>query len=201
LKRLFTPFFTTKPVGVGTGLGLSIAHRVVSELGGTIEIDSEPGHGTRVRVCLPAAPAVEPPAPAPAPAEPVTTAARGRVLVIDDEPLIAQALATFLGGRHDTTFVTAGEQALARVAAGERWDVILCDLMMPVVSGAEVHAALLRVAPELASRIVFMTGGAFTAAASSFLASVPNARLMKPFDLEELAAIVDERIAAQARSK
>lgn len=79
---------------------------------------------------------------------------------------------------------------LAVVARGERFDVILCDLMMPRMTGMELHAQLAALAPRQAERMVLLTGGAFTAAASEFLPRVPNARVDKPFDLVSLRALV-----------
>jgi CheY-like chemotaxis protein len=82
--------------------------------------------------------------------------------------------------------------ALDLIRRGERYDVIFCDLMMPQITGMELHAELLRSQPEQAANVVFLTGGAFTAAAREFLDEVPNRRLEKPFDLKELRRLVNE---------
>jgi signal transduction histidine kinase len=196
LERIFDPFYTTKPVGVGTGLGLAICHRIVSELGGTIEVDSEVGRGTRFRVVLPAATAehvVQ--AGAPRPGVP----RRVRVLVVDDEHAIGRALARTLRAHHDVVSLPSAKEALARIAEGERFDVIVSDLMMPELTGMELHARLLSIAEDQASRMIFMTGGAFTATAREFLQSVSNPRIDKPVESANLLAMISG-IARSSRS-
>jgi two-component system cell cycle sensor histidine kinase/response regulator CckA len=189
LNCIFDPFVTTKPVGIGTGLGLSICHRIVKALGGDISIESNQGQGTVARVVLNAAPSV--PSEASSPAEEVDyRGSAGRVLVVDDEPAIGTTLRLLLAPEHEVVSVTRALQALAKIEAGEHFDAILCDMMMPDMNGMEFHARVARSAPELLSRIVFVTGGAFTAGARDFLARVPNRCLEKPFDTAELRAVL-----------
>ncbi|MBL9015456.1 MAG: response regulator [Myxococcales bacterium] len=188
--QIFDPFFTTKPVGQGTGLGLSICHGIVRSLGGEIGFTSAPGAGSVFRIALPPsaqpARAVEPPPPAVE-----TPLRRSRVLIVDDEAVFANALRRLLSrDRHDITIVTAGHDALARAQAAETFDVILCDLMMPAMSGMELHAQLAACAPDLAARMIFLTGGAFSPAAKQFLAGVPNAWFDKPCDLDALRSAI-----------
>ncbi|HZS35304.1 MAG TPA: ATP-binding protein, partial [Polyangia bacterium] len=188
IGRIFDPFFSTKPIGVGTGLGLPICYRIVTGFGGEIGVESEPGKGSVFRVTLPiAVPAVEEPAPAAAPAP--APARRARVLVVDDDEMVARSLRRMIGPEHHVV-VASSARAGAEACARERFDVILCDLMMPEMTGMDLHAELARVAPEQAARMVFMTGGAFTPDARSFLERVPNERLEKPFDVEALRAII-----------
>jgi signal transduction histidine kinase/CheY-like chemotaxis protein len=198
---LFTPFFTTKPVLVGTGLGLSICQRIVSDLGGSIDVESELGRGTRFRVSIPGAP--------PRPSEPDTAVAaratpaprRGRVLVVDDERMVTKALSRILSTDHTVVLATSAADALARLAAGEEYDVILCDLMMPQMTGMDLYDELLRVAPQVVSRIVFLTGGAFTHRARKFLDAIPNQRIEKPFDSMHLRSLINDRVrASEGRS-
>ena len=191
-KRLFAPFFTTKPVGVGTGLGLSICRRIIASMGGDIWFESEVGRGTDFFVSLPVAAVVardeeQPPLPA-APAR------RGRVLVIDDDELVGDATAKILAGDHHVVTMTSAGRALRALEDGERFDVILCDLMMPQMTGMDFHAAVLKMAPLAAASIVFMTGGAFTPQASGFLAGTANRHLEKPFELAQLRALVNELV-------
>jgi PAS domain S-box-containing protein len=200
IERLFTPFFTTKPVGFGTGLGLSICHRIVSSLNGEITVESKPGTGTVFRVSLPAARRqVSPVTPPPAAAN--AQPRRGRVLVIDDEPMMAKVIHRTLSGDHDVVTVLAATDALAMIAAGQRFAVILCDLMMPLVTGMDLYAELLRSAPEQAKRIIFLTGGAFTSRMRAFLDEVDNLCLEKPFDPAGLRAIVSARVNERANER
>jgi PAS domain S-box-containing protein len=192
-RRLFTPFFTTKPVGVGTGLGLAISHRIITSLGGDITFESEPGKGTEFRVTLRIAgkdvQSLSQPIPVPTKAK-----RRARVLVVDDEDVLAQAIRRYLSLDHEVTAVNSARLALDALTAGERYDVILCDLMMPQITGMELHAAVLRIDPEQARKIIFMTGGAFTTAAREFLDASSNPRLEKPFDLKSLRSLVNAHI-------
>ncbi len=179
LPRLFAPFFTTKPVGQGTGLGLWICHEIITELDGEITVESTAGEGSTFRVLLPvgtgATPSVAAPAPSPAPQPP-----RARLLIIDDEPNLARTLARLLDA-HAVDIATSGAEGLRRLEAGERYDLVLCDLMMPGLTGMDVHAAVRERDPAQAARFVFMSGGAFTPRAKAFLAEVGLPRLDKPF--------------------
>ncbi len=121
---------------------------------------------------------------------PTCTARRARVLVVDDERFVATALQRTLGREHDLTALDRAQDALQLIAGGARFHVILCDLMMPVMSGMELHAKLAAAVPDQAERMVFMTGGAFTDEARAFLEGVPNERVDKPFDLAALRALV-----------
>jgi len=193
LKRLFTPFFTTKPAGIGTGLGLSICHGIVSSLGGEITVESEVGKGSVFRVRLNPAPGEAPEVQKPVSKLPAAQR-RGSVLFVDDEPLLGTAVRRMLGREHDVTATTSAKDVLDRIVNGERYDVILSDLLMPQMTGMELHATLMQVAPEQANKMVFLTGGAFTPAARAFLDGVPNLRIEKPFEVTTLRTIVNERI-------
>ena len=193
LKRVFDPFFTTKPVGEGTGLGLSIAHGIVEALGGSITIESTPGEGTTVQVVLPgAAPVDEPEAPAPSPPAPAPTS-RAVILIVDDEPLVLRSLERMLGSAHEVSTATSGADAFARLSSGARYDVVLCDVMMPIMTGMELYARVVSEMPDQASRFVFLTGGAFTPEARGFLAKVGLPHMEKPVDMHALRALVHGR--------
>jgi PAS domain S-box-containing protein len=190
-SRIFDPFFTTKPVGKGTGLGLSICHGIVRSLGGELEVRSELGKGSMFRVALPPATSR---APIPVPArEPAPQ--RGKLLIVDDEPLFSGSLRRLFSNECDVTVMHSGRDALDQLRAGERFDVILCDLMMPEISGVELHTALLCTSPEQARRMIFLTGGAFSRSSEHFLESIQNPWFEKPCNLQELRSAVRRLIS------
>jgi signal transduction histidine kinase len=192
LSRVFEPFFTTKDVSKGTGLGLSICRNIIRDAGGTIEVQSELDRGTTLVVRLPASTRVHvsqstqaPPIKAPG--------ARARVIVVDDEPLVGRSIARALRG-HDVEVYSNGEEAIERLCSDEPFDVVFCDLMMPDVSGMEVFDRVCEQRPEVTSRFVFMTGGAFTAQAREFLKETTLTCLEKPFELRQIRELVTERV-------
>jgi CheY-like chemotaxis protein len=200
LPRVFDPFFSTKPNGVGTGLGLSICHGIVASLGGTIAAYSEPGEGTTFRVVLPTTdPVVDDASPWSAEAPSSKTARRARVLVVDDELPIANTLRELLAPEHEVVAAANAREALTAIARID-FDVVFCDLMMPGMNGIDLYERLRAERPGLERRIVFMTGGAFTAHTAEFLASVDNRRIEKPFNMGLVETIVRQMAgAADAR--
>jgi CheY-like chemotaxis protein len=194
LQRIFDPCFTTKPSGQGTGLGLAICHRIVTGLGGEIEVETRPGAGTCFRVALPIA-VDEEAAVIVGPSTPATTAPpRARVLVVDDDALVGTALSRILARDHDVVTSTSARDAYEKIVGGETFEVIFCDILMPELTGIGLHEALLAVAPEMAGRMVFMTGGAFTPAAREFLERVRQPKIDKPFDVAGVRALVRELV-------
>ena len=197
LGRVFDPFFTTKPAGIGTGLGLSICRTIVTGLGGAIEVESELGAGTTFRVLLPIhrenVASREQPRRA-------LERRHARILLVDDEPFFISAMCRVLEGEHEVVAMTSAREALSRLADGGdssagAFDLILCDLMMTEMSGIELHSELVRRSPELARRMVFMTGGAFTPRARAFLQAIPNRCVEKPLDLETIDDLIREQAA------
>ncbi|QRN98101.1 response regulator [Archangium violaceum] len=200
LGRIFDPFFTTKPVGVGTGLGLALCHRYITAMGGEITVESEPGKGTVVRVTLKVAvaPVAQPQQGVrPVQQEQEGARVRGRVMIVDDDVMVSSAVRRTLAREHDVEVVTNSRQALELLKGpkGQQLDVILCDLMMPDLTGMDLHAELTAAAPEVARRMVFLTGGAFTPAARAFMDQVQNARVDKPFDPQKLREQVRDWVA------
>lgn len=189
LPRIFDAFFTTKATAVGTGLGLAICHSIVAEHDGEISVKSRTGSGTIFRIVLRAEnrEAAKPPA---ARLEILATRA-GRVLVVDDEPMLCNAVERILGVAHHVTTVTSARDALCRLAGGERFDLILCDLMMPEMTGMDLYDELQQSMPDQAEKFIFMSGGAFTDKARAFLARSCNEVIDKPFKSAGLRQVVD----------
>jgi PAS domain S-box-containing protein len=188
--RLFTPFFTTKPVGQGTGLGLAISRRIVRSLGGDIQLESAQGRGTTARVVLPAAREPTPDGtskPAPPPR-------RARLLFIDDERLVGAAFQRSLSREHDIVVVETTADALARLRGGESFDAIFCDINMPSMTGVELYAAIERSSPQVAARVVMITGGTDDLDAKDFLAAHSVPLLEKPLDMSQVRALLAEML-------
>jgi len=191
VTRIFEPFFTTRPEGKGLGLGLSVSRDIVAALDGQITVDSVVGKGTTVRVALPACyeEAVPPNAPSQVLPDPAETSERRRILILDDDRPVAAALALELE-EHDVVVAESGREALEILRHDQDFDVILCDLMMPEISGMDVYESLRLLNPTLQGRVVLMTGGAFTARARQFLANVDAMMIEKPFHPGQLHAVV-----------
>ncbi|MGZ6097481.1 MAG: PAS domain S-box protein [Myxococcaceae bacterium] len=196
--RVFDPFFTTKPVGEGTGLGLSICLGIVRSLGGEILLESEVGKGSSFRVALPAHQPERSTAILPATELPSSTPVK--LLVVDDEPYICTAIQRLLRREHRVTALTTVREALALLEGGERFDVILSDLMMPEQNGEDFYKELNRVAPDQARRMIFMTGGAFTPRSEEFLRSSPVPQVAKPISLEMLQGAIRQVVEDTSRS-
>jgi CheY-like chemotaxis protein len=127
--------------------------------------------------------------------EPTDIAGQGRLLIVDDEEVFAGSLQRLLSNEHEVCVVTSGRAALDRLCAGEQFDAIVCDLMMPGTSGVDLHTELRRSAPELADRIIFLTGGVVSRRAQQFLETVANHWFEKPCNLQELRAAIRRQIA------
>jgi PAS domain S-box-containing protein len=179
--RIFDPFVTTKPVGVGTGLGLFVCRNVVRGLGGDVTVGERDGGGAAFRVHLPVgerARRTSDPAPR---VEPVPDV---RVLVVEDDPLVARSFADRLRAEGIAVDLAASaEQALGILSGGAVFDLIYCDLMMKEKTGMDFAEELDARSPHLHERVVFMTGGAFTPRAAAFVEENSGRCVDKPFDI------------------
>jgi CheY-like chemotaxis protein len=134
-----------------------------------------------------------PPPPATASTPPEKGAdPRARVLVVDDDELVSRALARSLR-EFDVVVALDARSALSSIERGERFDVIVCDLMMPNMTGMDLYDAMRLAAPEQIERMVFLSGGAVTTRAREFAATVPNLFMEKPLDVQRLRDIVRSR--------
>jgi PAS domain S-box-containing protein len=185
--RIFEPFFTTRPTGEGMGLGLSVCKTIVERVGGAIEVSSAAGRGTTMTIVLgthrstgTGRAAIQ------RPGDP----ARGRVLIVDDERFVRDALARLLTSVHEVTVAESGEAAL-ELLAHNAYDAIVCDVLMPKMDGRELYVRIAAEYPDLERRIIFMSGGTFSPDLEAFLARVGC--LDKPFKLDAVLAAIEAR--------
>jgi two-component system NtrC family sensor kinase len=184
--KIFDPFFTTKAAGEGTGLGLTVAYAIIQEHGGRLTMRSPPGRGASFVAEFPTGGTGVVASARPVDELPANIGGGARVLVVDDEAALAQAVAD---GLREAGFVVElasdGEEALA--AVDERsFDVIVCDLRMPRMDGAAFYRAIATKAPPLARRLIFVTGDVAGTEAGRFLESSGCRWLPKPFRLADL---------------
>jgi PAS domain S-box-containing protein len=198
LSRIFDPFITNKPLGEGTGLGLYVSHNIVQALGGTIWVESQLGKGSTFHVDLPIYRGAGPSANDSVRAAAQETERRLQLLVIDDEPSIAAFVRHALTP-HDVAIARCGRDALQALEV-RTFDAILCDLVMPDLSGVQVYEHVKALRPELATRFLFITGAALRDLAPEVeRCGVPV--LHKPFSLRELRDAVQRLAAASASAR
>ena len=185
VERIFDPFFTTKPPGEGMGLGLSLVHSIVTEHGGELRVESEPGSGATFHVELPLAPEGHTPAaPAPGASPPRPL----RLLVVDDEPSVRRVMAIYLSGRGHTVDQASEGLTALNLLEHNSYDVILSDLRMPGLDGEAFLSELRRRGSR--AHVIFLTGDVSAAGERLGRAGVPI--LLKPVRLEEVARLVEE---------
>ena len=185
-EKIFEPFVTTKAIGSGTGLGLFVCRNVINALRGRITVEDAPGGGALFRVILPAATeeALLSATGSGVSARAERSARSRRVLIIDDDALVAKSLAARLAGDlFDVRTVFDSRQGLDILLTDEKFDLAYCDVMMKDITGIDVHKALQENAPQRLSKLVFMTGGAFTPEAQAFLEQRGEMHVEKPFDI------------------
>ncbi|MFO0675888.1 MAG: PAS domain S-box protein [Polyangiaceae bacterium] len=201
IPHVFAPFVSTKSGTVGTGLGLAIAMGIVTSIGGTLDVRSVLGEGTTFTVTLRVA---EAPASSPSPSDhadvPTTSRPRARrsILVVDDERSVRSSIAATLSGAHDVVSLGAARSALALVRAGEPFDAVLCDIVMPGMSGDEFFVELEAAAPDLARRTAFVSGGTLDERTRSFVRKRRIPLLLKPFTVRGLEELVDRLLEGDA---
>jgi PAS domain S-box-containing protein len=194
LPRVFEPFFTTRASGVGTGLGLSVCHGLVTAFGGEITAESQLGRGTTFRVTLPRSVAESPSRDAPTDRRKrLSRPRRRRLLVVDDETLLARSIELQLQEDHDVEIVATGHAAIERLRREPPFDLVLCDMMLPDISGMDVFEQARAIGNGSHERFVFMTGGSFTPRVFKFLRDNEVPCLEKPFTAEQLKEIIDPR--------
>jgi two-component system NtrC family sensor kinase len=211
VSRIFDPFFTTKPVGVGTGLGLSILYGIVREHGGEVSVESQPGHGAKLSIELPALSAAahdftkEESAATPYDVAVVPIPHPGRValrpkkniLVVEDEPTVSQLISDVMSEMgHGVDTLLDSREAFNRLK-GSEYDLIICDLRMPHLDGPGLYRELVRRGSPFQHRLLFVTGDTMSQRSLEFLNSSGVPYLAKPFLVEELKEAVRQALAAE----
>ncbi|MEB2313792.1 MAG: ATP-binding protein [Sorangiineae bacterium] len=196
-KLIFQPFYTTKSDGRGVGLGLKICSEVVAAHGGHVEVVCRPEGGASFQVFLPRPEeesgvyAVAPSAPPTASPKPLRSDSRRSILVVDDDPLLSRSLRRSLRGHEVRTCSTASEAEIMLLGHGYRPDVILCDVFLPGANGNALHSRIVERDPELASRFIFMTGGALGKQEADYIRRSECRTLFKPLGLEDVRDLVE----------
>lgn len=190
--RIFEPFFTTKTRGKGTGLGLATAYAIVKAHGGAIDVASEVGRGTEIRIFLPASEKVVRPA---APEPPLERAERRTILVVDDEPTIRDLthdILVELG--YEVLLASSGRAALEKYAAErERIDLVILDIIMPGMDDLETFRRLREIDPQ--ARVLLSSGYSPEGTASEALKSGAIGFVQKPYRVADLGRAVQEALA------
>jgi signal transduction histidine kinase/CheY-like chemotaxis protein len=210
VSRIFDPFFTTKPAGVGTGLGLSILYGIVREHGGEVSVESQPGHGAKLSIELPALSAAsldlkkEARAATPYDVAVVPIPHPGRIalrskniLVVEDEPTVSQLISDVMSEMgHGVDTLLDSREAFDRLK-GSEYDLIICDLRMPHLDGPGLYRELVRRGSPFQHRLLFVTGDTMSPRSLEFLNSSGVPYLAKPFLVEELKEAVRQALAAE----
>ena len=200
LPHIFDPYFTTRTSSGGTGLGLSLCQRIIADHGGLLGVVSEVGVGSTFTIDLPCGTADTLDAAEPTgPTEPTLATPRARVLLIDDNVAVTRSMTRLLAPECEVIVAANGREGLERLLAPDAaYDLVLCDLTMPVMNGIELYTRLQAIDPRRATELVFLTGGATSPEAERFLAELPNVQLQKPFEVARLLRLIDERLGSPA---
>jgi CheY-like chemotaxis protein len=192
--RLFQPFQTTKPVGQGTGLGLSICDSIIRKYNGVIEYESIKGKGSLFKVILPVSEIRDT-------VQPVTSAVNSsqgklektgrRVLIVDDDKEVLGMFHSIVSRKFEATSFSDSREAIKSLADGQKYDCIICDLMMPNLGGMEFYQKLKEVSPEHCQKIIFITGGSFTSVTDQFLRTSGIIFMEKPISFKDLLGAIE----------
>jgi two-component system NtrC family sensor kinase len=193
MARIFDPFFTTKAPGKGTGLGLSISHGILKEHHGKIWAESEVGKGATFHLELPIVP-VEETVEVVAPIKPKIEGngqdEQRRLLIVDDEPGIRDVLEVILtSGGYSVSTANNGAEAMNLIKSN-RYDLVISDMCMPEMDGEKLYEAISATDPNLAKRILFVTGDTVSAKSRTFLERTGNRWLSKPFNIKDVEEVV-----------
>jgi CheY-like chemotaxis protein len=195
--RIFEPFFTTKPPGVGTGLGLSLCQGIIEGHGGIIRVTSQPGQGTTCQVELPVG-VVPESAPSSLDRDdapfPIPSSA---ILLVDDEPSVASALARLLRRDGHTVETTANGRLALAMLQERAYDLILSDLRMPELDGPGLYRALAAHYPHLCQRFILLTGDTLSPEVLAFVAESGVPRLTKPFTAVAVRSAIQQAMRAR----
>lgn len=190
MEHIFEPFFTSKEEGVGTGLGLSVSRDIIQDHGGRLWAESE---DTQTHFCLTLPAALQPGSPSPTDGQEEATArALGKaILVVDDEPALAGMIADMLGEvGHRVETAGGGEEALGKLRS-RYYDIIITDMRMKGMDGPGLYDRILDLHPDLADRVIFITGDALNDQTRNFIRATGNPYLRKPFTREELVTTIE----------
>jgi two-component system NtrC family sensor kinase len=202
-SRIFDPFFTTKQPGLGTGLGLSIVYGIVHQHHGEVTFENQPGGGAHFVVELPVVPVpsnLRPPLML-EPSAGKSSAPAGRILVVEDEPTVAQLVADVLREEgHQVEAVLDSQEGLTRVSRNF-YDLVICDLRMPRLDGTAFYDSLVRTGSTARDRIIFITGDTLSPRTTEFLERNKLPYLAKPFLVEEIKLAVNRALTAGTKQR
>ena len=191
-KRIFEPYFTTKPMGVGTGVGLAVSLGIVEAYGGTLTAACPLDGGAVFMVRLPAGELAV--AGEDAQQTPKAPTGQRTILIVDDEADVRETLTEILtSDRHRVVSVASGREALERINA-ERYDVILTDVRMPDLDGQSLYNVIVERWPKQAGRVIFVTGDTLASALREFVSQSGRPVIEKPFLPSDVRRVVDELV-------
>ncbi len=195
-ERIFNPFFTTKPKELGAGLGLSLCAETLHKHRGQISVQSEAGKGACFTISIPLDTGLAVASKSKEADKAQKQRQRARILLIDDDSMVRRGFYRLLMRFHDVVEASGGEEALNLLDQDSRFDVVICDMIMPEMDGPAIYEAVRSKLPHIAERMVFITGGAFTERARDFALNIGAIILDKPVPVELLLDTVDRFVSS-----